>query len=420
MFVRLKCLASMIPRPPTRWLPLRRHRFEEQLSLDVQSLPGATHNPITKFGTGLMPSKLAVFPTELLWVVFWLPFTQATAQSPVASRPPLLQIRTQAAEQLVGLPIHWSDFDAVLLESTGRMHHLSNSDIVSHKLLERPFQPQSNLEASRLLQQELGPNFEVLIQGPYVIGSPKSRAGRWRDRFQSLLAGYMRYFEVRGWPLRQPDFPLVVIVLPDRSSFQRYLAHEGIRLGSNVVGSYLPRSNRCVLYELDGAVGVDWSETEATIVHEAVHQIAFNTGVHERLAENPLWLVEGFATMFEQPAVYDTRVNHSTLESRMLLPKVQQLQPILREPGALESRLRSMIESDHIFQQEQLTSYAVGWALTFYLSERMPNEFAAYLKLQGKRDFGNYSSASRSRDFRKTFQMEPASLAQQIQRLLQK
>jgi hypothetical protein len=367
----------------------------------------------------MMPSKLADFRIRLLWVVLWLQFTQVTAQSPTAGRPPLLQIRTQAAEQLLGLPIHWSDFEAVLLESTGRMHHLSQSDIASHKLLERAFQPQSTLEASRLLQQELGPNFEVVIQGPYVICSPKSRAARWRERFQSLLAGYIRYFEVRGWPLRQPDFPLVVIVLPDRNSFQRYLAQEGVRLGPNVVGSYLPRSNRCVLYELVGAVGVDWSETEATIVHEAIHQIAFNTGVHERLAENPLWLVEGFATMFEQPAVYDTRVNHSTLESRMLISKVQQLQPILREPGALESRLRSMIESDSIFQQEQLTSYAVGWALTFYLSERMPNEFAAYLKLQRKRDFGNYSSASRSRDFRKTFQMEPASLALQIQRLLQ-
>ena len=367
-----------------------------------------------------MPAIFSDFRFGLLLALLGLQSMQVFGQTPPPGRPPLLQVRTQSAEHYVGLPIHWSDFDAVLIETTGRMHHLSQSDIASHNLLERAFQPQSTIEASRLLQQELGTNFEVLIQGPYVIAAPKSRAARWRDRFQSLLAGYIRYFEVRGWPLRQPDFPLVVIVLPDRNAFQRYVAREGIRLGSNVVGSYLPRSNRCVLYELDGAVGVDWSETEATIVHEAVHQLAFNTGVHERLAENPLWLVEGFATMFEQPAVYDTRVNHSNLESRMLTPKVHQIQPILREPGALETRLRSMIESDNFFQQEPLTSYAVAWALTFYLSERMPNEFADYLKLQRKRDFGNYSAASRAKDFRKAFQMDPASLALQIQRLLQK
>lgn len=356
----------------------------------------------------------------LLLVNFSLQSVRVTAQTPVSTRPPLLQIRTQAADQIAGLPVHWSDFDAVLLEPTGRMHHLSQSDIASHKLLERVFQPQSTIEASRLLQQELGSNYEVLIQGPYVVAAPKNRAARWRDRFQSLLAGYIRYFQVRGWPLRQPDFALNVIVLPDRKTFLKFAAREGARPGSNVVGSYFPKSNRCVLYELDAAVGVDWTETESTIVHEAVHQLAFNTGVHERLAENPLWLVEGFATMFEQPAVYDTRVNHSNVESRMLASKVQQIQPILREPGALESRIRSMIESDSAFQQEPLTAYTVAWALTFFLSERMPNEFAEYLKLQKKREFGAYSSSARSRDFRKAFQMEPAALAMQIQRLLQK
>jgi hypothetical protein len=355
----------------------------------------------------------------LLLSILFLQTELGIAQSETAG-PPLLQLRTQSAEQFVGMPIHWSDFDAVLLEPTGHMHHLSQSDIASHQLLERAFQPQSVIEASRLLQQELGASFEVLIQGPYVVAAPKNRAARWRDRFQSLLAGYIRYFEVRGWPLRQPDFPLAVIVLPDRNAFQRFYARESNHLSSNVAGSYFPRSNRCVLYELDGAVGVDWSETEATIVHEAVHQLAFNTGVHERLAENPLWLVEGFATMFEQPAVYDTRVNHSNLESRMLVSKVQQIQPILREPGALESRLLAMIESDSLFQQEPLPAYTVAWALTFYLSERMPNEFAGYLKLQKKRGFGSYSASSRSRDFRKAFQLDTASLALQIQRLLQK
>lgn len=353
-------------------------------------------------------------------VVLILQGVHGLVQAQPPGQPPLLAIRTQSAEQYAGLPIHWSDQEAVLLEPTGRMHLLSQSDIASHKLLERSFQPQSTIEAGRLLQKELGTNFEVLIQGPYVVGAPKNRAARWRDRFQSLLAGYTRYFQVRGWPLRQPDFPLVVIVLPDRNAFHRFLARESARPASNVVGSYFPASNRCVLYELDGGMGIDWSETEATIVHEAVHQIAFNTGVHERLAENPLWFVEGFATMFEQPAVYDTRVNHSNVESRMLYNKVQLIQPILREPGALESRLRSMIESDRIFQHDSVSAYTVAWALTFYLSERMPNEFAEYLKLQRKREFGSYSATARSKDFRKAFQIEPAALALQIQRMLQK
>ncbi len=360
--------------------------------------------------------------TGLRW--FWLrlcfmPLLLANfshAQPP--KPPPLLQLKTPGAE-LTGLPIRWSQADAVLLEPTGRIHYVSQSDIASHKVLDRTFQPQSPMEAGQLLQRELGLNFEVLIQGPYVVAAPKSQAARWRDRFQTLLAGYTRYFEVRGWPLRQPDFPLVVIVQPNRVSFQRYISNEPSRSSNNVVGSYFPGSNRCVLYQLESAVGIDWSETEATMVHEAVHQLAFNTGVHDRLAENPLWLVEGVATMFEQPAVYDLRVNRSSVESRMLSSQVQQIQPLLRESGALESRLKSLIESDRMFQQDTSSAYGLAWALTFYLSERMPNEFADYLTIQRGRGFRKYTEAARRSDFQKAFQTDPTSLAVQIQRLLQ-
>ena len=320
---------------------------------------------------------------------------------------------------LTGLPIQWNKSEAVLLEPTGRMHYVSQSDIASHQVLDRSFRPQSPMEASQLLQKELGSNFEVLIHGPYVVAAPRSQAARWRDRFQALLAGYTRYFEVRGWPLRQPDFPLVVVVQPNRVSFQRYLSNEPTRPPNNVVGSYFPGSNRCVLYQLDSALGIDWTETEATIVHEAVHQLAFNTGVHERLAENPLWLVEGFATMFEQPAVYDLRVTRSSAESRMLSSKVQQIQPMLRDPGALESRLSNIIESDGMFQQDAYAAYGLAWALTFYLSERMPNEFANYLTMQRTRGLRKYTESARKSDFQKAFQTDPTSLAVQIQRLLQ-
>ncbi len=354
------------------------------------------------------------------WLILCLA-AQSRAQSPTRyEQPPLLRISTQSTQDFFGLPIHWSDSEAVLLEPTGRMHHFSQSDIAKHQLLERAFKPQSSIEASQQLQKELGPEFEVIANGPYVLAAPISHASRWRDRFQSLHAGYNRYFEVRGWPLRQPDFPLVVIVQPNRRAFQRYVASEQSHPGANVVGSYFPKSNRCVLYELDSASGIDWAETEATIVHEAVHQLAFNTGVHERLAENPLWLVEGFATMFEQPAVYDSRTNRSNVESRMLAKKVIELQPILREPGALERCLRSMVESDRFFQQQPFDAYNIAWALTFYLSERMPNEFAAYLQIQQNRNFGGYSNAARTRDFQKAIGLDAAQLAISMQRMFQR
>ena len=39
----------------------------------------------------------------------------------------------------------------------------------------------------------------------------------------------------------------------------------------------------------------------ATIVHEATHQIAFNSGLQTRFADVPLWISEGIAVFFETP-----------------------------------------------------------------------------------------------------------------------
>lgn len=336
------------------------------------------------------------------------------------AQSPLLQVVPQSGNPIAGLPIHWGKLNAILLEPSGRMHHLAQADIAQHKLLDKNFHPQSVIEASQLLQSELGSGFEVQIQGPYVLAAPAGKVTRWRERFQALYSGYTRYLEVRGWPLRQPDFPLIVIVLPNRAAFSAYVARETSQPKSNIVGCYFPRSNRCVLYQLDSSAGVDWAETEATIVHEAVHQLAFNTGIHERLFENPLWIVEGWATMFEQPAVYDLRTNRSTVESRMLLSRLQQLQPLLNDPNRLEARLRSMIESDAFFQHDPQSAYSLAWALTFYLSERMPNEFASFLKQQQRRGIGEYTPGERVADFKNSIQTDPATLALQLQKMFQR
>ena len=178
----------------------------------------------------------------------------------------------------------------------------------------------------------------------------------------ALLSGYLRYFEVRGWPLRRPDFPLCVTVFATRQEFLAYSAAQVQQLPSSIVGSYFPRSNRCVLYNIEGitregSLATNWTETEATIVHEAVHQLAYNTGIHQRLSMDPLWFVEGLASMFEQPQVYDLRQQQSTIESRMLPAKRQRLQPLLKQPDVMVRQLQSLIVADDLFNQKPDLAY---------------------------------------------------------------
>lgn len=346
------------------------------------------------------------------------------AARPVWGQPAkLLEVEVPGGH-FVGLPVHWSSLDAVVLETTGHLHIIDQGDVLGHRLLAVDFSAQTLADARNSLQAELGPQYETLVYGPYVIAAPLGQVQRWRDRFSALLAGYLRYFQTRGWQLKRPDFPLCVTVFATRQEFLAYTARQVSSLPNSVVGGYFPRSNRCVLYQIestgvDGAVVTNWSETEATIVHEAVHQLAFNTGLHERLGMDPLWFVEGLASMFEQPNLYDPRQQSLTAESRMLPKQRTRLQPLLKQPEILVQHLQSLVASDALFSQQPDVAYDLGWALTFFLAERKPAELRAYTRVLAERPFGDYSAAERIRDFRNGFGGDLSMLAAQLTRLFE-
>lgn len=359
-----------------------------------------------------------------IWVFLLSLILQAGWSAQALAQPPKLLEVGVPGGHYVGLPIHWSRLDAVVLEPTGHLHVIDQAQVQSHRVLELDFAPQTLADARNRLQSELGSRYETLVFGPYVLAAPNGTAERWRDRFSALLAGYLRYFEVRGWSLRRPDFPLCVIVFSTRQEFLNYAAAQVQQLPTSVVGSYFPRSNRCVLYHITGVdsgggESTNWSETEATIVHEAVHQLAYNTGIHQRLSMDPLWFVEGLASMFEQPAVYDLRQQQSTLESRMLRDKQRRLQSLLARPQDLVQHMQSLVVSDELFAQQPDLAYDLAWAMTFYLAERMPTEFRQYTSRLAARPYGDYSAAERASDFRTAFGGDLSLLAVQLTRLLQ-
>lgn len=353
---------------------------------------------------------------------FWALLSLLVVDSSVClAQPPKSMLVDVPAGRFVGLPIHWSSRDIALLEPSGQIQVFRTNEVAQHRILDDFFRPQSMQQASLELQAELGPDFETLVAGPYVIGAPKGESQRWESRFRALLAGYARYFEVRGWPIRPPDFPLIVIVLPSRDQFFSMGSKEigGQKLASNLAGMYVPRTNRCLLYHLSHEESLtNWEATEATIVHEAVHQLAYNTGAHERLFEHPLWFVEGLATMFEVPAVYDSRVQTSNIETRMHLEKLAAIRDLKLDATRLGAYLQSLVSDDDLFATEPELAYTLSWALTFYLVERMPLQYFELVTLQRSRGFQLYGPGDRQMDFRTAFQTTPEQLAPQVLQLL--
>jgi hypothetical protein len=182
-----------------------------------------------------------------------------------------------------------------------------------------------------------------------------------------------------------------------------------------VLGFYSPVTNRIMLF--DSSVGSSrgagfdsaWQQDAATIIHEATHQTAFNTGVHNRFSQPPRWLAEGLGMLFEARGIYDS--GHWTgREDRVNRGRLEQFRQYVaggRRPGAF----LGIVDSDRLFQTNPGAAYAEAWALTFYLSETRPRQYNAYLALTAARkDFEPYSAAQRQADFTKTFAIDPRML----------
>lgn len=360
-------------------------------------------------------------PKNTLWIflvglcLFALPGT-LRAQG----RPRLLEVQMPEGQES-GLPIHWDKEYGLLLKSSGSMIELDTAKVRSHRVVEEEFVPQSLTSARSMLQAEMGSNFETATVGPYVLAAPRGNVDRWRERFRVLLSGYSRYFETRGWQLRTPDFPLCVLILPSKADFERYCQQQLGKSMPNLMGYYFPKTNRCVLFEVGGGTAsTDWSETERTIVHEAVHQLAYNTGVHERLADNPQWIVEGLATMFEERAVFDSRSASRTIAGRINQQQLVTLQRLIADPATLEVQLHSLITSNDMFKRDPQTAYALAWGLTFYLAERMSGQYGNYTQRMARLGkLRTYAAAERSRDFSRAFEGDISMIATQMQRFYQ-
>lgn len=356
-----------------------------------------------------------------LWLcVFGCCHTTLLSATQAQTRPRLLEVNLPSGHES-GLPIHWDSEYGLLLKSSGSMIELDIADVRSHRVTEEEFVPQSLTSARSLLQAEMGSNFETATVGPYVLVAPRGHVDRWRERFRVLLAGYSRYFETRGWQLRTPDFPLCVIILPSKADFDRYCQQQLGKSMANLMGYYFPKTNRCVLFEVGGGTATtDWSETERTIVHEAVHQLAYNTGIHERLADNPQWVVEGLATMFEEPAVFDSRSASRTVAGRLNQQQLVTLRRVLADPAALESQLSSLVTSNDMFKRDAQMAYALSWGLTFYLAERMSGQYGNYTQRMARLGkLRAYGAADRARDFSRAFEGDVSMIANQMQRFYQ-
>ena len=299
----------------------------------------------------------------------------------------------------IGRPLAWDGEDMMLLRRDGKISILPVESEEDYTQIRKGFKPYSASDLRIRLQKEFGSKYQVSVTQNFVVVHPYGDFNVWAMPFQELYSRFHAYFSSRGFSLDAPEFPLVAVVLKTRREFDRFLRkyHDYDR---DILGYYSPRSNRIITYDQSNgrSSSKDWFYNADTIIHEATHQTAFNTGVHSRFGPVVRWATEGLAMLFEAPGVNNSMYYHQRKDrinrERLIMLKYYY------EQDEVKGKMASLIMSNDLFRTDPHVAYAVSWGMTFYLSEKMPAEFHAYLQKDGRRtDFADYSKRQRATDF---------------------
>jgi len=365
------------------------------------------------------------------------------ARPTVAASPSLLEL-TQNGKQYEGR-LEAKGHDACwLMGRDGQLRAFEIHRLQAVRTVDDHFHEFSTAELRDHLRREMPKSFKIEGSGHFLICAEHNNR-HIGEVCEETYRIFRRYFSVRGFKISEPEFPLVVIVFPDRDAFVRYSRRDKLEPPAGMLGYYMRLTNRIALFDQDDSgvatsrpqrveslatafargkdsqtllpagsqVAADHGSTRArfdgtiegdlhsTIVHETTHQVAFNTGLHSRIGQTPKWVIEGMATMFEAPGIHDSK--SAAAMTRINRNRYLWFENFLKSRRQPHS-LKDFIASDDPYASATLDAYAEGWALTFFLAETRHGSYGRYLKtLVARNPLLVYSEEERVADFRKAF-----------------
>jgi len=328
--------------------------------------------------------------------------------------------------------IEAADGGLLVEERQGRLWTIDKPQLKARSSTGEQYHPLTIDELARQLPQELGPGFEAITTKHYIVcGNAGREYAEWTALlFERLYAAFQNYWKQRGVRLREPEFPLVAIVFANQQQFAEFATRDAGPDAATAKGYYSIASNRMVMYDLASASGRQRGDIArklasapynvATLVHEATHQIAFNSGLHTRYADNPLWLTEGMAMFFETPDLKN-RSGWRTVGAVNPL-RLRQFRDYARSRRPANS-LQTLLGSDARFldAEQMADAYAEAWTLTHFLIRTRKQEYVKYLtKVAEKSRLVWDTPEERLAEFQAVFGDDLQKLDRDLLRYLQK
>ena len=377
---------------------------------------------------------------SLLWrISFGMGLALAACSTIAAQLPQAVTVTatTTAGEHqaLTGNILVKARDGSLLLETAVQKLHLLSGDTILSQQPVKQLKLPTPRDLGKQVLADLPGRFSLLTTRHYVICYDTSVGyARWTAAlFERLYSGFHTFWKQQGIDLKPLQHPLVVIIFSDRQSYMAAAGKDVGEASHSVIGYYNQLNNRVTTFDLTGSDSLRASNTSsagragteilaspeaaglvATLIHEATHQLAFNAGLHQRLAPIPVWVSEGIATYFETPDLGSSRGWHSI--GSVNRPRLDLIRHRF-SPGLLTR----MITSDKPFRDpdEALIAYAHAWAVVSMLAKTRRVEFSNYLRsLATKCPLSSDSSSARLAEFQAAFGESPDALEKPLIRYL--
>lgn len=339
-----------------------------------------------------------------------------------------------------GKVVSLTQSECSLIDRQGRLQRLPVADVKSVVKLPARFQPYSTSTFRAKLLEEFPSGYEISGSTHYFVCAPAGRSAQYVKLFENIYRDVEKFYRVRGFAVSEPEFPLVAVVFRSQEEFARYAIKDKVPFSAGLMGYYSLLSNRVALFDSPGlvnhsaqpqkpkrssvtnaekvaatspaGVGRDTfalataiaGETTNTVVHETIHQVGYNIGIHSRVGGAPTWIVEGLATALE-PSGMRSRTGRNRVTDRMNNERSQWFRDVFREHRPM-GFLPALVASDSNFQRNLLHSYSESWAFTFFLLENgtRRQDLVRYLQVLAKRNPAvQYTAKRRLEDFESAF-----------------
>lgn len=321
--------------------------------------------------------------------------------------------------------------DARLLGSGRGFHALLKADgqieLVRQEAVERREpadgpQPLSEAAMVEVLQERFGAELlRAHVERPFVVGfvaaGPLDRRAETRVKgfvqksarfLNNVRSVFDRFARDMRFPLRDPEYPLVMLVFESEHDFNAFAVEssggEGLS-ARNIAGFYSGLTNWL-------AIRLEECRTFQVPLHEAIHQQMYNR-VFQRLAPIPKWFDEGIATGFENNGervdIHPARINGLYASLARRLP-------------ADEVSWADIVTDDRSFVGDVLAaeSYIEAWSLHWMLVTERTAAYRRYVQeLATRQTLEELPVAARTEHFEQVFGTTVAELAEDFPRVLE-